>query len=205
MNLGLGTLTDLKRHLLAPALVAQGTYDPPIIAIGQGVAAQFDKFCNRKFARMANDTVVFPADRKHYYLPRYPVESIATIEQKDSQTEGFIALAADTIENRDDAAGLIYFGAALGDWWSLIRVTYTGGYWFDDDDGDPETQPAGSTALPADLKLAWLQQCAQVWSHRDKLGLNISRPPSGDTLIAAAPLTDEVKEILRGYVRYQLT
>ena len=69
------------------------------------------------------------------------------------------------------------------------------------------TLPTGATALPDDLKFAWLLQCEHVWKLRDKLGLAIaalagSQAPS--LTLAGAELVPEVAAICRAHRRFTL-
>jgi hypothetical protein len=212
MDLGLGNRNTLKRYLLAASLVTATTYDAVLNVIGKGVATQFDRAANRKFKRVAGDTFVFYADRRVVVLPRYPIESVTAIAQKTSEAEGFVALDLALIQSIDHAGGLIQFAAPLGTFLSTVRVTYTGGYWFDtkepDDDGYvPDADaPAGATVVPDDLKLAWLQQCARVWELKDKLGTGITKTGGDATFVAqtlgALEIIPDVKAVLRSYTRF---
>ena len=211
MNLGLGNLNELKRHLLAVTMQGQTTYDITIAMIGRGIAAQFGRHCNRRFERTVDAQAEFTADRDHYYLPCYPVETITSIEQRDNMTDGWKPLSIDVILNRGDESGLISFGpgASLGYWSSRIRVTYTGGYWFETlepgETGYPTAQPAGSTVLPADLRLAWLLQCGRVWELMDKLGTNIDPEQAASKSLADLELLPEVKQVLEVHRRLMLS
>ena len=66
---------------------------------------------------------------------------------------------------------------------------------------------AGATALPDDLKLAWLLQCEHVWKLRDAQGVSLAEKAgtSPALTLAGANLVPEVKAILDGYVRYSLS
>src|SRR4051812_29422645 len=109
-DLALGNLIELKRRLLSSALTSQTTYDSQITVVGRGVAAQFEKFCNRKFGCAIADTYVVPADRSHVYLPRSPVESISSLEQRDTQADGWRTLIqAQAIQQQDNNSGYVYF------------------------------------------------------------------------------------------------
>jgi hypothetical protein len=211
MNLGLGNLIELKRYLLAGSLVGGADYDRAITAIGKGVAGLFNKHCNRVFERAAGAVDQFSADRRLWITRRYPIETIASIEQRDTMQGGWVALTLnDVIMNRDDAVGIIKFGAVQGSHQSEMRLTYTGGYWFDSTEADPpsEVPPGGATLLPGDVKEAWYLQCAEVWEKKDKLGTSITGS-GGATfvaqLLAGLTLVPLVKEKLAGYIRYQVT
>ena len=106
MNAGLGNLDSLKKHLLASSLKSDKRFDLVIGDIGRGVAAQFEKYCNRKFARMVNDTVICTADRDHVYVPRYPLESFSQIELKADITTGW-ELQDGLVLNTNTASGLV--------------------------------------------------------------------------------------------------
>jgi hypothetical protein len=70
------------------------------------------------------------------------------------------------------------------------------------------TLPEGATALPDDLKLAWLLQCEHVWKYRDKLGVSVAQSAKTGAEMAglgAIQLVSEVEATLRKYRRYALT
>ncbi len=210
MNLGLGNLYELKRHLLSESMRAQTSYDAAISSIGSGVAGQFDKYANRGFQRLAGATVEFSGDRDHYYLPRYPIEAITLIEQRFTLTDGWVPVPVEAvILNRDDAIGLVHFYAQYLHYSVRLRVTYTGGYWMEclepGEEGYPTEQPAGSTALPADVKLAWCLQCGRVWAAIDKLGVAIAQEEKVIPTLAGLELLGEVKQVLDAHKRFMLT
>ena len=197
MNAGLGNLTELKGQLLAASLRSDSNYDNVISAIGLGVAAQFDQYCNRKLARLQNDVDQFRADRSHYYLKRYPVESISLCQRQDTLTDGWINLpVTDLIQQWNLQIGYISFIALQGYEFSQLLVTYTGGFWFDSTEDGSGVQPSGSTLLPADLKLAWYLQCQNVWRQWDKLGNQISEHPESQDAAQSIVLAPAVKELL---------
>ncbi len=208
MNIGLGNLSELKAQLLAAALRTQSNYDDLVSSIGLGVALTFDKVCNRKFQRVEGDICQFSSDRDHYYLPRYPVEVITNVEQRDSIAAGWLPLN-EIVWNMNEKSGLIMFGGQLGYSFSQVQVTYTGGYWFDDSEDGTAVQPDGSTLLPGDLKLAWYLMARKVWEALDKTGASVLK--SGVTgQSVAGTLTDlkmppQVQAILDSYRRYQIT
>jgi len=211
MNAGLANLDTLKRHLLPESMIAQTNFDAKIANVGKGVASLLEKYCNRQFARVAGDKVEFTADRNAYWLPRYPVEIISAVEQKDSESAGYVALS-DAVQNSNLKTGQVWFAAQLGESWSWLRITYTGGYFWNElepaDVGYPTAQPGGSTALPDDIKLAWLLQCGRVWELVDKLGTNISPDKQIQFVtqsLAGLELIPQVKELLRGHIRYQIS
>ncbi len=214
MNLGLGTLTDLKAHLLNEALRSNTAYDAKIAALGKGIAARMEGYCNRKFQRVVDDTFECTADRYHVTLPRSPLEAVPAIAQRDDLTIGFVdQVFTDLALGYDLKAGLIDFGRYCpGLSTSRLRFTFTGGYWFPDTDAaTPETEadlPAGATLLPSDLRLAWLLQCERTWSVTDNLGINIAgdKPVTFvSSTLAALDLVPEVKAMLQPFMRYALT
>lgn len=209
MDLGLGNLIELKRQLLAPALQAQTAYDLLIQAIGTGVAKRFDKLANRRFARVVNDVCSFTADCDHFYLPRYPLEAVSLIERRDSIQTGWVTLDASTIMQMRESSGMIAFGGTLSSYFSTLRVTYTGGYWYDTIEDGSGSLPNGATKLPDDLKLAWYLQCRAVWQSIDKLGAQLAQAGSGPGAVTNAlgelGLVPEVKSVLSSYFRFQMT
>lgn len=205
-NLGLGNLIELKRRLLPATMLTQTTYDATITQIGRGVAGSFDAFCNRHFERVAGAVDQFSADRIHWVLRRFPVETITTVETRDDIAAGWIVQTTnDVIETNDLEAGIIKFGNTQGTDLSEVRVTYTGGYWFDDSEAETGSLPAGATAVPYDVKEAWFLQCAHVWDTRDKLGVSLISDPNIKSKLGVLEMIPEVMDILRARIRFQIT
>lgn len=208
MNAGLSSLTKLKQQLLAEALRAGTKYDAALLAIGLGVAAQFEKYCNRKWARVESDTYTCSADRDHVFLPRYPVEDVTELALKTDETTGF-EVQASTVINREDSNGYVYWGGFLGPHYGRIRLTYTGGYWWDITEEGNDTLPTGATAVPNDLYLAWILQCRVVWQSIDKLGKDIVNTGSSSQFVsgtlAGLEINAQVKAVLDQYRRFQMT
>ncbi len=209
MNLGLGNRTELKAQLLAEALRADTSYDDAIDALGKGVAAQLENYCNRKFGYVANDTYICAADRVHVYLPRYPFISISQVELKTDESQGWVVQTSNTVVNQNTESGLVYLGASVGPYWGQLRITYTGGYWFDDSEDGTGSLPTGATTVPPDLKLAWYLQCKKVWEVNDPLGLKIL--PSKENVqlaglsLAGLEWVPQAKAIADQFIRYAMT
>ena len=218
MNTGLGNLADLQGWLLPAEYATDTGFAAQLAILGPGVAAMLESFCNRKLARASDDLYETNADRLVVVLPRYPVEAISKVEVRSNIEEGWQDQGDpdQLLFNRRDEAGIVDIGGWLGGRYQRLRFTYTGGYWFETleptDDGFPSTMPDTATALPADLKFAWLQQCAEAWKVRAKLGIAITAQPVDPRTQAmlarsldSLPLLPEVQAILRSYMRYQLT
>lgn len=211
-SVGLSNLYLLKTWLLPASLLTGTDYDAQISAIGKGVAGALEKHCNRLFARTASDTFECPANRLHVVLPRYPLDAVPTLEQRDNLTDGYVAVTLnDVVIDYNLKAGLFKFATMPGLDGSRLKFTYTGGYFFEtlepSAQGYPTATPSGSTALPDDLLLAWRLQCEHVWTQRDKLGLNIGEKQENTFMgaLSRVKLLDGVIELLRPYVRYSLT
>jgi hypothetical protein len=205
MNAGFATLKYLKSQLLAEVLREDTSYDAMITAIGQGVAAQFESFCNRKFYRTEDDTAQFSADREVFVLPRFPVEEVSFIEFQSTYAAGWEAQSISLVQQVNVASGLVRFGGTLGGDMDLVRLTYTGGYWWNTNEDATDAMPATATALPGDLLAAWTLQCQAVWDRADKLGNSIGSNPDTKTKLGELELVPLVKQMLNGRIRYQMT
>jgi len=203
-NVGLGSLTTLKRHVLASALVLETRYDTQLTAIGLGVAGQIEGYCNRKLQYTADDTITFDAARDHFYLPRAPVASVSSVETKDDETTGWVTDSGQPIQI-EESSGRIWFGGVYGTRSTLVRVTYTGGYWFDTSEDDSGSNTDSATELPGGIKLAWLLQCAETWNQKDRLGVGIVSQEQTKISIAKLDLAPTVKRLLAPYVRFQIS
>ena len=210
MNCGLGNLTTLKAHLLpAQSLAGETRFDQVIEDIGRGTAAMMENFCNRKFARAVGDQAVFQADRASFLLPRYPLEAVSLVELKMKDSDGFVPQPADFIESTSLSAGIVYLPdqADAAQYWSEVRFTFTGGYFFEqlepDDAAYPSALPAGATALPDDLKMAWLMQCREIWNKIDKIGGGLLDEPDKQTSVGELKLSPLVTQMLWNYRQMQ--
>lgn len=214
MLLVLGTLAELKAHLLTESLRAATDYDEKIAALGKGIAELFEKRTGRKFLRVVDDTVDFSADRAHFVVPRYPIEEVTRVEKRSSLAEGYVdqGTVSDFIENLSEQAGLVQFPGTIGTFSERVRLTYTGGYWIPDtpaDEEEAEEQPEGSATRPHDLYFAWLLQCEYVWKVTDKLGISIAGGGGGGAellglSIAGVQLLPQVLNTLTDYTRRNL-
>jgi len=208
MNVGLSNLNMLKSWLLPVAMRTGTDYDADIAAIGKGVAGLIERHCNRTLERAVGTTYVTSADRSVLILNRYPIETVTSIELREDLSTGWQSLGAvnSILTGADFEKGILHFGTVQSTYMAQLRVTYTGGYFFEQlepaDVGYPTAQPAGSTALPADVQLAWLLQCEHVWSQRDKLGLQIGKDPATDPALLRVELLPTVKDHLRTHIRY---
>lgn len=214
MNLGLGNRDLLKRAILPGSL--QGTSsdlvpDAIIDALGRGVATWFGKHCgDRRWERAVADVAEFSGDRLTYVLPRYPVEQITAVSIRATHADPWQPQdLGSVLAGVDLTAGLIQFPALQGNEWSRVRVTYTGGYWFETLEptelGYPSTMPEGAYPLPADLQQAWLLCCQEIWNKRDKLGLGLSSAPDVHTQIARFELPLGIRQMITWHRRMQLS
>lgn len=207
MNLGLGNLTELKRELLLAADAAGTDNDTAVAALGLGMARRFESFCGRRFERVVDDTVEFPADLDAYIVPRYPLEEVSEIAVRENVAQGWVVQSSSHNFNR--LSGQVFLEGPLSGGWAQTRLTYTGGYFFEtlepDDDNYPTEQPAGSEPLPLDLKLAWFLQCKFLWDRRSLVEKAKAGFKDGEGFTGAdTKLLPEVEATLNSYRRMQL-
>lgn len=204
MNAGLSNLTTLKRHLLAERLRAEITFDDQIVALGLGVAAAIERFCDRRFARVVGDTWETPCgNRTMFVVIRYPIEEITAIDLRSTRGDAWESQDINSLvaqEIRD--AGVVTFHDAIGWAGSNVRFTYTGGFWWDTTEDDSGSQPAGSTVLPADLQHAWLLHCQDVWNRRDNLGTSLTAKPADRPRVGDVEFGSSVRSLLRPHQRH---
>jgi hypothetical protein len=141
MNAGLGSLTDLKTRLLPAQSRAQTDSDAEILALGLGTARWFERYCDRRFARFVNDTYLCRADCSFVVLPRYPLESVASVETLTIGETVWTPLVESWQLYPD--AGLVDLVGAFGSTAQQLRLTYTGGWWWD------ETEDGTGVRVPA--------------------------------------------------------
>ena len=201
-NLGLGNLATVKAFLnVATALT---DYDTIIATVAKGAAGQVNKHCNRLFDRAVGTTEDFPGDYASVIVSRYPIETLTSVALQSAPEDAFEVI--DDTFRTVAASGIVDLGEPQGSADNRIRVTYTGGYFFETKDtgdtGYPTSVPSGSTALPDDVLLAWLLQVEHIWSQRDNLGLSITNKPGARSKVESLKLCDQAEELLRPYIRH---
>lgn len=210
--IGFATLTFLKAQLLAEALRTDPAYDGIVTQVGKGVAGQFENFCNRKFARVEGFVETTAADYCSFQMARFPLEVMTSIELKMNETDGFVMQTLPGyVRSFDLAKGVVYLpeNADAGPYYAQLRFTYTGGYWIDGTDECSATAPAGQTALPDELRFAWIIQCKRVWESIDKTGVDILHVGPGEKGgrfelgTGGLELAPQVQQTLRNFVREQ--
>ena len=220
MNAGFSNLTTLKAYLLAPALRPATDYDTAIATIGLGMADMFANHCNRDFAWNAAAADVAQGNREFWFCRRFPVASFTKVELRFFRADPWTDISGQPLAS-DEEKGLIHFGYTLGRSPIQVRVTYAGGYFWEQkeptDAGYPTAVPdaitnnaagidAAKFLLPPSLKSAWLTQCEIVWKMRDKLGKQITDDKAGGGFeIAGLDLAPQVQNMLQPFKRYQLT
>lgn len=203
MNAGLSNLATLKAHLLTPALAASTDYDARIATVGAAMLGLFEQHTGRRITRKVGDTLTLPGGRTVFVLPRLPVESISAIEYREKSSDAWTACTED-LDYYDAESGVVHLTQPPVSNRGQLRVTWTGGYWFEQaepaDSGYPTTMPEGATALPAELQAAWLLQCAHAWRVIDQLGTAISEEPAK----AALPQIDLVLSVAQQLARWRV-
>lgn len=210
MNAGFSNLTSLKAQLLAQSLRTRTDWDTQIRALGVGVAAAIGAYCNRDFLREEDGFFTTSGGRQSLILPRYPVEEISAIETRDSAADDWVD-ELDSLDYSEGLSGLVKFETALGEG-GQIRVTYTGGYFWETkeptDVGYPTATPAGAATIPDNVVTAWHLQCEALWRAKDKLGTKIKDEPDsqgGTAALTNIELLPMVKAMLAPFIRYALT
>jgi len=224
VNAGFSNLDYLKRQLLAPALRAATTYDDQLVALGLGVMGMFDKFCNRSFAYKVGIQEVAQGDRSFWFVRHAPVTQFTNVELRFFRADAWTSIFNQPLA-ADEEKGLIHFGYTLGRAPMQFRVTYNGGYIWEqlepDDAGFPTMIPVDITSnaagidptkfnLPADLQYAWVLQCKHIWQTIDPRGTKII---AEEKLARAVPqqvfgdmdMIPQVIGLLNQFKRYQLT
>lgn len=212
MNAGFASLTYLKSQLLAESLREDDSYDPLLLQLGLGVVGMFEAVCQRKFARAEGITEIFGADRCQFILSCRPVESIARIEYKETEADGWVDQVVNSyIRTFDTKAGIVYLPDAndAGPYYAQVRITYTAGYYIDTESDDASgAAPAGQTILPGELRTAWILQGKRIWELSDPLGRKIKGGGDGTQLaglsLAGLDLVPAVKTILGDFTNYNL-
>jgi hypothetical protein len=204
MDLGLSNLIKLKTRLLPQEFVSGTTYDSLVTQVGRGIAYSFEEFCNRRWHRHVGHQDIFSADKVCWIASRFPVETITAIDVKTDEASGWVSAGdvSGAIETFNPTTGVIHFPSLLGDASTLIRITYTGGYWFDTTEDNSGSLPSGATLLPYYIEEAYYLQAMKVWETIDKQGANTGKSGGGDAgllglSLAGLDLIPAVQKMLR--------
>ena len=196
----LAQLATLKSRLAIPDIDTQ--YDDLLTNALTAISARFDRQLNRTLARTADATFEFDGDTE-IIPPCYPIESVSKFELKTSEAEGWVeqtgvdyTIRRSCIISLSQPFSVQHSAFSI----SVARVTYTGGYVLPGD-----TPGAGQTPLPADLEQAAVEQAAEWFLNRDKLGL-IRQWPHGGVyeVFSQLPLLPSVEAILTRYTRWTI-
>jgi hypothetical protein len=209
MNCGLTNLESLRKHLLASTMAGERGFDNVITDIGQGVAALIEAGINRDLGYLADAEILFTGDREHYVVPRYPLVSVKSVQMRYFDSQPWQDISGQPIRT-NAKSGIVYFGGTLGTEALQVRMVWTGGYWWEtlepEEEGYPSVMPTGATALPNDLRAAFLLQCRAVWQLIDKLGTDLLKSESGAAAtLQSMTMIPMVKQMLNEYTRYQLS
>ena len=193
---GFATLEYLKSRLLPEAARTDEEYDAALEKLGLALAGRMEGHCGRKFARLVGAVDEFSAWSLAAVLKRYPVETITSIQLRDS--DGTLTVLGVDYSN-DESCGLIDFYTTPGSRGQRLVITYTGGYWLD----DGTTMPEGATALPDDLLELWLAEVQLHAASRgifEAVGLRSGKDAGKDRLVAG--LSEQATDGLRPYRRF---
>lgn len=204
MTAGLSNLATLKAHLLTPALAASSDYDARIAAVGAAMLGLIEQHTGRRIARKVGDTLALPGGRTVFVLPRLPIEQITALEAREELAEPWTDCLS-ALDYYDPESGVVRLTQPPGTRRGQLRVTWTGGYWFEQlepaNTGYPTTMPEGATALPAELQAAWLLQCGHAWRVIDQLGTAIAEEPAK---AADLPQIDLLPAVAKSLARWRV-
>ena len=199
MNAGFGSIALLKSLVLPVTLRAETTWDEALARLGRGVVAQFEAHCSRTFQRAASTTMFCDAARRVISVPRLPLESVSEIALRLALESSYTA-QADLIASTDLKAGIITLSQIPGTTQDHLRITYTGGWWWDTTEDSTGTLPTGAATVPDDMNMAWMLQVQHLAQQH-----NLFTTQAVETKKGTFPETDlipAVKRTLAGYVRY---
>lgn len=189
MNAGFSSLTALKAHLLHADLRAETGYDVPILQLGLGVAGTIEGLLNRKLGRVVGDTYITRGGRGILLLPRYPLETVTTLEGRISTTDAWTV--QDSVDWYSAESGVVHLSTVVGTARWQLRATYTGGYWWATDEGDEPSVAIGiltrsaTVTLPAGTEGATISFAEVLPFAPTSVSISLL-VPAGQPLISAA-------------------
>ena len=201
MNAGFSSLTVLKQHLLPGTWSEVTSEDAAITALGLGVAELFAGHCGRAFERAVDAVEKHPTGAGYLQLRRFPVEEVGDVELQGSFGAAWED-ALSSVARVDEKSGVMVMVCPFAEGGTL-RVTLTGGFWWDTSEDASGTLPAGATELPVVIRFAWLMQCSALWARGQmdavKAGLASGNLGALSALINEAEILPVVKTMLEPY------
>jgi hypothetical protein len=205
MNAGFSNLKRLKAAVLPASMRSRVDWDEALVDLGLGVAEMIEGHCARKFAWSAEDTHLEDAHRTVISLPRYPVASIDEVELQ-SEVGGAWDDIAGQVTRQELRSGVVQFRDTPGGEGGTVRVTYSGGFWWDTDEYEGGTMPEGAQALPRAVFSAWVLQVQAIAQARDLFGTagGAAQAKGRDNaaLLPEAHLIPVVLEMLKPFRRF---
>ena len=177
--------------------LVDATNDDLLTRAIEAVSARFDGECGRGLERRVGAQHTFPASETEIIPACYPIEAVTRFEVKSSELVGWVEQQG--VDYLLRSASVISLVLPLSPKEpGVARVTYTGGY------VAPGTAAAeGQTALPKDLESAAVEQVAEWFMNRDKVGLLRHWPSGGIFMVfSQLPLLPVVQATLRRYQRW---
>jgi len=177
----LAELSDLKSFLD----IATTSHDDLLTMILNHVSKRIETYLNRELYKQSR-SLYFDAGRKVFSLPAYPIDLTATLTVTIDDVSKTINDDFFVWENKG-IIELSYVPSYVEP--KQIYITWTGGY-------------ATTSALPYDIQMATIMQCAFVFRRRKDIGLaSISMPDGSVSVQAPTKLLQEVEQVLKSYRR----
>ncbi len=147
---------------------ADVTQDDLLTFLIGDVTRRFEQWLGRSLHRTVGCKDEFAASETKLLVRTPPIEEVTAWETKETEAGGWAALATapDYILWADKT--IVLLKEPQGSYMELLRVTYNGGYVFQD-----EVPGVGEVALPAWYEEAAVTQVAHLWQLRDKI--NVTR------------------------------
>lgn len=205
MNAGLSSLAKLKNTVLVGALRTRADWDDSLVALGLGVAEAIETYLDRKLAFTVGDTAECDAQRIVISVPRYPVAVWSAVQMQTTPTGTWEDISG-SVTRYISAAGLLQFRRPPGDESATIRITSTGGFWWDTDEEGTGTMPGGATPLPGALFTAWSMQVMAAAVALDLFGAQANGQTvlgsQSSLLMNAEAFTPAAQSMLKPYRRF---
>ena len=154
---------------------------------------------NRKFDYQAAATFQFRGNTMDILPDRFPVLSVDTLETKDNEATGWVAVADQDMPDIliGERLNVIELSSAVGNSRNLARVTYAAGYIL------PGCAAVnGVSPLPPDLEQAVVEQVCYWYQRRNQLGLvSVSGDGGSVSQFRTLDLLPSVAAVVRKYER----
>jgi len=178
-------LNDVRNYLKIPLNKADDQMDNQLEVLIDQMTAVFESYCERKFASRSY-TEYHDGNAEKYLFPKhYPIISVTSIHDDSDWNWGADKLVDSTTYRIQDERVIVLKSSLWSKDEQNVKITYVAGY----------------ATIPAELKLACIEEVARKYKNRNEIDVLARTAEDGSITKYAKDLLPSTKAILIRYMR----